>query len=127
MAYSVPGARPAQVPSGALLRTIAEGLAALPGPNGERSVAVLEHGTLQLKVYAPRGADLQQPHTRDELYVVARGSGEFVSEGQRIRYAAGDSLFVAAGRPHRFENFSDDFAVWVVFYGPEGGEKQTGA
>ena len=23
---------------------------------------------------------------------------------------------------HRFEDFSDDFAVWVIFYGPEGGE-----
>jgi hypothetical protein len=23
---------------------------------------------------------------------------------------------------HRFENFSDDLAVWVFFYGPEGGE-----
>jgi hypothetical protein len=23
---------------------------------------------------------------------------------------------------HRFEEFSDDLVVWVVFYGPEGGE-----
>ena len=33
-----------------------------------------------------------------------------------------DFLFAAAGVPHRFENFSYDFAVWVLFYGPEGGE-----
>jgi len=25
---------------------------------------------------------------------------------------------------HRFEEFSNDFAVWVFFYGPEGGELQ---
>jgi hypothetical protein len=31
-------------------------------------------------------------------------------------------LFAAAGVAHRFENFTDDFAVWVFFYGPEGGE-----
>jgi hypothetical protein len=31
-------------------------------------------------------------------------------------------LFVAAGQTHRFEDFSDDFAVWVFFYGPDGGE-----
>jgi len=31
-------------------------------------------------------------------------------------------LFVPAGVEHRFENFSDDFATWVIFYGPEGGE-----
>jgi hypothetical protein len=24
---------------------------------------------------------------------------------------------------HHFENFSDDFATWVIFYGPDGGEK----
>jgi hypothetical protein len=23
---------------------------------------------------------------------------------------------------HRFEDFTDDLAVWVIFYGPEGGE-----
>lgn len=23
---------------------------------------------------------------------------------------------------HRFEEFSEDFATWVFFYGPEGGE-----
>jgi hypothetical protein len=31
-------------------------------------------------------------------------------------------LFVPAGVEHRFEDFSDDFAVWVVFWGPDGGE-----
>ena len=123
MAYAIAGVKPAQVPSGALKRTLAQGMAALPGPNAERSVAVLEHGTLQLKIYAPRGTDAQQPHTRDELYVVAHGSGEFVSAGERIPFVAGDALFIAAGKAHRFENFSADFAVWVVFYGPEGGER----
>jgi hypothetical protein len=24
---------------------------------------------------------------------------------------------------HRFEDFSDDFCTWVMFYGPEGGEQ----
>ena len=23
---------------------------------------------------------------------------------------------------HRFERFTDDLVVWVIFYGPEGGE-----
>ena len=123
MAYAIADVTPAQVPSGALKRTLAQGMPALPGPNGERSVAVLEHGTLQLKVYSPRGTDPQQPHTRDELYFVAQGSGEFVSAEERIAFVAGDALFVAAGKAHHFENFSDDFLVWVVFYGAEGGER----
>jgi hypothetical protein len=32
-------------------------------------------------------------------------------------------LFVPAGMDHRFVNFSGDFAAWVIFYGPAGGEK----
>jgi len=123
MVYSIPEVKPRVFPSCALHRTVNRALGALPGPQGERSVAVLEHGTMQLKLYAPLGVDAQQPHTRDEVYIVARGTGELVSEGERIRYASGDALFVAAGRPHRFENFSGDFTVWVVFYGPDGGEK----
>ena len=35
---------------------------------------------------------------------------------------AGDLLFAAAGTPHRFEDFTNDFGVWVVYYGPENGE-----
>ena len=35
----------------------------------------------------------------------------------------GEALFVPAGVEHRFEDFTDDFAAWVVFYGPEGGER----
>ena len=123
MVYSITDVLPGPSPAGVLRRTLAQGMAALPGPNGERSVAVFEHGTLQLKVYAPRGTDPQQPHTRDELYFVARGGGEFVSNGERIPFVAGDTLFVAAGHTHRFENFSADFVVWVVFYGAEGGER----
>jgi hypothetical protein len=29
---------------------------------------------------------------------------------------------VPAGVEHRFEQFTDDLAVWVVFFGPEGGD-----
>tara|TARA_R110002073_G_scaffold49320_2_gene131727 strand:- start:169 stop:279 length:111 start_codon:yes stop_codon:yes gene_type:complete len=31
-------------------------------------------------------------------------------------------IFVEAGAEHRFENFSEDFSTWVVFWGAEGGE-----
>ena len=43
--------------------------------------------------------------------------------GQRIAFGPGDVLFVGAKVEHRFEDFSDDFATWVVFYGPRGGEQ----
>jgi mannose-6-phosphate isomerase-like protein (cupin superfamily) len=102
--------------------SLADALSRLPGAEGEPFAVVFEHGTLSVEIFAPRGRDTQQPHARDEVYVVARGSGEFVNDGARQQVSEGDFLFVPARVPHRFENFSDDFAVWVFFYGPEGGE-----
>ena len=100
----------------------ADALRRLPGPQGEHNVALFEHGSLVVKLSRPRGPDLQLPHSRDEIYVVAQGSGEFVCGAARQTFSPEDVLFAAAGTEHRFENFSDDFAVWVFFYGPEGGE-----
>ncbi len=95
----------------------------LPTPEGERFVELYHHGSLDVELYAPRGTDPQQPHTRDEIYVVAKGTGTFWDGESRATFEPGDLLFVAASRPHRFEDFSDDLAVWVMFYGPEGGER----
>jgi mannose-6-phosphate isomerase-like protein (cupin superfamily) len=100
-----------------------EALAKLPGEGGKRFVTLFTHGSLQLEVYAPRGFDPQKPHSRDEVYIVASGHGEYVCEATRQKFEPGDFLFAAAGEAHWFERFSDDFAVWVLFYGPEGGEK----
>jgi mannose-6-phosphate isomerase-like protein (cupin superfamily) len=91
-------------------------LAKLPGPHDERFVAAFQRGTLEVELYAPRGNDPQTPHTRDELYVVVSGRGEFFCDGTRESFAPGDLLFVAAGVEHRFEKFSDDLVVWVVFF-----------
>jgi mannose-6-phosphate isomerase-like protein (cupin superfamily) len=104
--------------------TLAEALARLPGPDGERFAAVLTHGSLVVEIFAPRGRDTQQPHTRDEIYVVVQGRGDFVNGPDRRPFAPGDFLFVPAHVPHHFENFTDDLTLWVFFYGPEGGEKQ---
>ena len=102
--------------------TLGAALERLPGPQGERFVELFEHGSLSVELYAPRGRDPQTPHSRDEIYVVAQGRGEFLCGETRQTFAPNDVLFAAAKVEHRFENFSDDFAVWVFFYGPEGGE-----
>lgn len=80
------------------------------------------HGTLAVEIYKPVAKDLQQPHDRDEVYIVISGTGEFYNDGITCSFAPGDFLFVSAGKEHRFENFTGDFAVWVIFYGPKGGE-----
>ena len=99
-----------------------EGLAKIPTPDGKRFATVFEHGSLQVEIYAPRGTDTQTPHRRDEAYVVVSGSGVFFRDGEREPFGPGDLLFVRAGVEHRFEGFTDDLVVWVIFYGPYGGE-----
>lgn len=105
--------------------TVPNAMSRLPGPAGERYVELFRHGTLSVELYAPRGDDPQTPHTRDEVYVVASGHGQFLNGLDRHPFGPGDLLFVPAGVVHRFEHFGDDLAVWVVFYGPEGGEHDS--
>ena len=94
----------------------------LPLPDGSRSLVVFEHESLTAKIYAPVGEDLQQPHRRDEVYVVGRGTATFVHGEERSTATEGSILFAPAAMPHRFEELSDDFFVWVFFYGPDDGE-----
>jgi mannose-6-phosphate isomerase-like protein (cupin superfamily) len=105
--------------------SFAQALAKGPPPAGNLAVPVFAHGTLVVELYTPAGHDPQKPHTRDEVYFVVRGKGEFFDGTQRQAVEAGSFLFVPAGCIHRFEAFSTDFAVWVAFYGPEGGESNT--
>jgi quercetin dioxygenase-like cupin family protein len=93
-----------------------------PSP-GSLAADVFAHGTLALEYYAPRETDRQRQHSRDEVYVIASGSGWFVNGAERNRFEPGDAMFVPAGVEHRFEEFTDDFGTWVLFYGPDGGER----
>ena len=86
----------------------------------------LRHGTMSVGLYAPVGVDEQEAHGQDEVYIVAEGRGEFVRGEERFACSAGDVLYVGAGVPHRFVDF-EGLKVWVVFYGPEGGEHAGGA
>jgi len=103
--------------------TPADARAAFPAdPTAMRFAYVLKHGTMKLGLYAQTDEDLQQPHAQDELYFVVAGTAEFIRDGERVACATGDALFVEAGVVHRFEAMSPDFALWVVFWGPDGGE-----
>ena len=90
---------------------------ALPLPEGRGSAEIFVDRDLELRLYAPQGRDPQTPHDRDELYIVASGRGSFRAGDRTYPFAPGDLFFVAAHETHRFEDFSDDFATWVVFYG----------
>ena len=101
---------------------LAEAQSAIPGPAGEHSLSFLQRGTLNIKLSLPVRPNRQTPHDQDEVYIIVRGRGVLFHNGGRDRFEAGDLLFVAAGTEHHFEDFTEDLAVWVVFYGPRGGE-----
>jgi len=103
---------------------LAEARTHLPGPAGEHSAVMLRRGTLdvRLAMRPPVSPTPSTPHLKDEVYVVFRGRGVLMHDGKRDAFQAGDLLYVAAGTEHRFEDFSDDLALWVVVYGPDGGE-----
>jgi mannose-6-phosphate isomerase-like protein (cupin superfamily) len=84
------------------------------GPGGYEILSEtpgLELGVYELRAPEP---DRQQPHEDDELYVVLEGSGVLEVGGERLPAGKGDSLFVAAGVPHRFVDY-ERITLLVVF------------
>ena len=83
----------------------------------------LRHGTMRVELYIPNKIDYQQPHDQDELYFIISGSGILKLEGNNIECKENDVIFVPAKTNHMFENFTNNFKTYVVFYGKNGGEK----
>ena len=105
---------------------LAEARPAAKTTDGKRLASVAERGSVRLLVSCPIQPNEQTPHEQDELYFVVQGRGVLFHDGKRQAFAAGDAMFVAAGVEHRFEDFTEDLTVWVVFYGPKGGELEQG-
>jgi mannose-6-phosphate isomerase-like protein (cupin superfamily) len=96
--------------------TLKEALARLAESESDY-MRLIEQPKFDLGLYQPIVIDPQTPHARDELYIVAAGTGRFVCAGQTRPFGPGDVFFVAAGAEHRFVDFSSDFATWVIFLG----------
>ena len=102
--------------------TVDEMLARLPLPATEKwkegvwDIEPFEKAGVKLVFFAPRGTDHQTFHDEDEFYFIASGSGEIIIGDERSDFNAGDVFFVAAKVEHRFENFTDDFATWAIFF-----------
>lgn len=91
-------------------------------PEGVWDVEAMARGAMSVILFAPRGKDYQTSHEQDELYIVMKGSGVLLVEEERVEFGTGDVLFVAAGKVHRFVEFTEDLVTWAVFWGPVGGE-----
>ena len=71
------------------------------------------------------GVDRQQPHTEDEAYVVLAGVAGFTAGTETRSVGPGDTIFVAAGVPHRFHDIAETLRLIVVF-GPAEGSRAAG-
>ena len=96
--------------------------ALIPTEEGALPFALaLTHGGMLAGLYRPGVEDRQTPHDQPELYVVASGSGFIRKADDRRAISQGDLIFVEAGADHRFEDYSDDLALWVIFWTPSAG------
>ena len=69
------------------------------------------------------GADLQQPHTEDEIYLVVAGRAELQTPTATVPVGPNSVIYVPAGEPHRFVNLTEPLTVLVVFAPPEGSRR----
>jgi mannose-6-phosphate isomerase-like protein (cupin superfamily) len=96
--------------------TIEKAISRLNKENGAVFTELMRRGTMSVEYYAPKKWDRQKLPYKDEIYVIASGQATMHREGQRFTCFTGDILFVAAGIDHHFENFSEDFATWVILF-----------
>lgn len=102
--------------------TIEEFLQKLPLPANEKwkegvwDIEPFKKRNVTLVFFAPRGTDYQTFHDEDEFYFIARGTAELIVESESFECETGDAFFVPAKKTHHFENVSDDFAAWAIFF-----------
>ena len=92
---------------------------ALTPPEGSRAAEVFRDDHVWIRFAAHPTSGPQAPHDRDEFYIVASGTARYRWEGGETMLGPGDMMFAAAHTAHGYDQFSDDFSVWVIFYGPQ--------
>ncbi len=102
--------------------TIDEFLSKLPLPADEKwkdgvwDIEATGKKNVSLVFFAPRGTDYQTFHDEGEFYFIIRGSGELKIEDKTFSCETGDVFFIPAKVMHHFENFTEDFATWAIFF-----------
>jgi len=90
--------------------------------NGEPWQEFMRYPALSLGLYvlAPGQADLQSPHTEDEIYYVVSGRGR-ITVGDEVRpVGPGTIVYVATAVPHHFHDITEKLTLLVAFAPAEG-------
>jgi len=99
-----------------------EMLAKLPFPanqkwkNGVWDTECFRQGNVSMIFFAPKINDYQTFHEEDEFYFIVSGKGELIIGEDKFSCEGGDAFFVPKLVKHHFENFTEDFATWAVFF-----------
>ena len=75
--------------------------------------------TVGLYVLDAGATDGQSPHHEDEVYVVLAGRSRFTAGDETRNVVPGDTIYVAAGNPHKFHDITERLELIVVFAPPE--------
>ena len=97
--------------------TLLEALSQVPDPQSRRFAEILKQGNLSVERFSPYAAAPRRPYTRDVAYMIVQGTGIFICGEKRANFETGDFLFTPAGMFHRFEQLSEDVAIWMISYG----------
>jgi mannose-6-phosphate isomerase-like protein (cupin superfamily) len=65
-------------------------------------------------------ADLQRPHSEDEVYYVLSGKGQFQAGKEQLPVGPGRLIFVERSLEHRFLDITEDLTLLVFFAPAEG-------
>ena len=96
---------------------VLQGAGTVPRAGGTQYAEHLRVSDLSLGTYfiPAGGADQQQPHTEDEVYVVVRGRARLWTPTAAVAVEAGTVVFMPAGEEHLFVDVVEDLTVLVVF------------
>jgi mannose-6-phosphate isomerase-like protein (cupin superfamily) len=73
--------------------------------------------SMGLYVLPAGGADLQSPHTEDEVYYVVSGKAQIRVDNEDRAVQAGSIVYVAKSVEHRFHSIEEELTV-IVFFAP---------
>ena len=111
---------PGEDPSPAVGRSSVTDVATLLGQHGDssyREFLAVPALSMGMFVASPGDADQQDPHDRDEVYVILAGEAVLDIAGLPHAVSAGSIIYVPAGVQHHFAEILADLRALVLFGG----------